>query len=93
MQKAKCDICGEEFANLGVHKYQKHRETFAPDIVVDNPSDLVIDDHLPDKQLSRLISDLKDLLRQYRTELIVKTTESGGTVSEIEITARIQLRR
>ena len=95
MQKAKCDICGEEFANLGVHKYQKHREMLAPGsiIEVDHPSDLVIDDHLPDKQLSRLISDLKDLLRQYRADLIVKTTESSGMVSEIEITARIQLRR
>lgn len=85
MQKVKCDICGEEVKNLGVHKYHKHKETVEPDVVVD--------EHLPDKQLSRLISDLKELLRQYRADIMVKTVEQSGTVTEIEVMARIQLRR
>lgn len=85
MQKVKCELCGEEVKNLGVHKYHKHKETLA--------EVLVVDEHLPDKQLSRLISDVKELLRQYRSDITVKTVEQNGVVSEIEITARIQLRR
>jgi hypothetical protein len=85
VQKVTCEICGEEVKNLGVHKYHRHKETWEPK--------LVVDEHLPDKQLSVLVSDLKALLRQYRSDITVKTVEQGGTVSEIEITARIQLRR
>jgi hypothetical protein len=85
VQKVTCELCGEEVKNLGVHKYHRHKETVEPK--------LVVDEHLPDKQLSVLVSDLKTLLRQYKSDIIVKTLEQGGLVSEIEITARIQLRR
>ncbi len=79
----KCEICGEEFKNLGSHKFAKHGIAAA----------ITVDEHLSDKQLSSLISEMRTILKPYVNELTVKTIEAGGSVKEIEITARIQLRR
>lgn len=79
----KCEICGKDYDNLGAHMYQKHRDTSdAPQIIVDD---------ITEKPLSELILDIKDLLRKYRSDITIRTIEKGGKMSEIEITARIQL--
>lgn len=85
--KTICPDCNMEVSNLGAHRYQKHREKSE-----DKPS-ISIDNHLQDKQLSSIISDLKNILKQYSYGLTVKTVETNGTASEIEIIARIQPRR
>ena len=88
MPKVICEICGKEYTNIAVHNYHKHSIDLKTPL-----ENIVVDEHLPDKQLSVLVSDLKALLRQYRSDIIVKTSEQNGIVSEVEITARIQLRR
>jgi len=87
----KCDLCGIEVKNLGAHKYQKHRDA-VPEVVDQTPA-IEVDNHIPDKQLSFIVSELKNILRQYSYSLTVKTVEQNGTNSEVEIVARIQPRR
>ena len=88
----KCDICGKEFKNLGVHKFHAHSDKFKPGevIVVDHPSELVMDD-ITEKPLSELISEIKNLLKCYQNQITTKIFEKNGKISEIEITARIQI--
>ncbi len=87
----KCEICGGEFKNLGVHKFHVHRESlkFGEVIGVDHPDELRVDD-ITEKRLSLLISEIKALLKTFRNEIDVRISEKGGKVSEVEIRARIQ---
>jgi len=88
----KCDICGGEFKNLGVHKFHAHRDKLKPGeiIEVDNPSELFVDD-ITEKPLSELISQIKEPMKRYQNQITTRIFEKNGKVSEIEITARIQL--
>ena len=79
----KCTICGGEFKNLGVHM-RIHAEKQPEIITVDVPTE---------KPLSDLINDIKELLRRYQSNISVSYNEKGGTVMDVEITARIQVRR
>ena len=94
----KCDICGEEFKNLGVHKYQKH--SIAPLSMVEASiqtigeySSNVVVDTPTDKRLSELINAIKELLRPYQNKVSVSYSEEGGLITSVEFTARIQVRR
>ena len=92
MADGTCPYCGEFKKNLGAHK------RFCKDLPEKEKgwpweNDIVVDDYLPEKPLSSIISEIKQTLRQYRTQIEVKTVERGGKTDEIEILARIQLRR
>jgi hypothetical protein len=81
----KCEICGEEFKNLGVHmRVHKATPDYSANVIVDVPTD---------KRLSELVDAMKDLLRPYQNKITVCYEEEGGQVKSIEFTARIQLRR
>ncbi len=49
------------------------------------------DEFIKEKPLSILISELRQILNRYQSQITVKTFEKNGKTSEIEITARIQL--
>ena len=91
----KCDICGkEDIKNLGVHKYKAHQiivseKGFKEEI--EREKKLYVDDVFKEKPLSVLVSEIKDLLKPYQNELVIRIAEKGGKMKEIEITARIQL--
>ena len=90
----KCEICGDEVKNLGVHKYHKHRDQLAPGsiIAIDDPKEIIVD--VPtDKRLSELINAMKELLKPYQNKITVSYEEEGSLVKSIEFTARIQIRR
>lgn len=90
----KCEICGDEVKNLGLHKYHKHKDKFVPGTVleVDSPKELIID--VPkEKPLSELVDELKKLLRPYRFTLKVSYEEEDVDKTYLEITARIHYRR
>lgn len=80
----KCDICGEEFKNLGAHKFAKHGITVSETLTIDVPTE---------KPLSELIDAMKTLLKPYQSKLTVSYEEEGGSIKSIEFTARIQVRR
>jgi hypothetical protein len=61
-----------------------HAEKQPEIITVDVPTE---------KPLSDLINDIKELLRRYQSNISVSYNEKGGTVMDVEITARIQVRR
>jgi len=91
-----CKICGREFKNLGVHMYQMHKSVSIPkDLEFENGNkvapEIKVDEIIKEKLLSALISEIKDLLKPYQNELIIRIAEKGGKMEEIEITARIQL--
>jgi ribosomal protein L6P/L9E len=90
----KCEICGDEVKNLGVHKYHKHRDKIAPGTVieVDKPKEIIID--VPkEKPLSELVDEMKKLLRPYRFTIKVSYEEEDVDKKYLEITARIHYRR
>ena len=92
-----CTICNKDYNNLGVHMYHKHKETLKPGqvIKVDDPSEIQaeiqVDEVIKEKPLSILVSEIKELLKPYQNELIIRIAEKGGKMKEIEIIARIQL--
>jgi len=86
MAEGTCPHCGAFKKNLGSH--MRHCTSGA-----DGVFKIKVDDYLPEKPLSSVISDIKQVLRQYRAEIEVTTIERGGTTEEIEILTRIQLRR
>jgi hypothetical protein len=97
---SRCEICGEDFKNLGVHMYQKHRELsdIKPGKIIplDGPLDyttnLVID--VPkEKPLSEIIEEIKRLLRSYRFTVRVSYEEEDVNLTSVEILARFQVRR
>ena len=49
------------------------------------------DEFIKEKPLSLLISELRQILNRFQSQITVKTFEKNGKTSEIEITARIQL--
>lgn len=98
-----CKICGKEFKNLGVHMYQMHKSvSISKNLEFEDgnkisstdttfTSEIKVDDVIKEKLLSVLISEIKNLLKPYQNELIIRISEKGGKMKEIEITARIQL--
>ena len=94
IQKETCEICGEEFENLGSHKYHAHREFKEPVTPIAKTVLEIITgvDKVPqEKPLNDLISDIKKLVSRYQNTIETKIVESGGKVKEIQIIARIQL--
>lgn len=79
----KCDICGLEVKNLGVHKYHKHSKK-------EEVQELIVDE-ITDKPLSELISEMKNLVKGFRNEIDVRVSDKRGKTSEIEIRVRIQV--
>jgi len=81
----KCEICGEDFKNLGVHmRVHKNPKDYASNVIVDVPTE---------KPLSELLNAIKELLRPYRSGISILYEEEDGQVKSIEFTARIQVRR
>lgn len=81
-----CPVCNKEFKNLGSHIFHAHKK--------DLPEEsMVVDEYIQEKPLSDLISQLRQILKQYQSSLTVTTVEKNGTVSEIQISARIQTGR
>lgn len=80
----KCEICGGEFKNLGVHK------RFCGTSAVE-PQNLIVDENITEKPLSILISEIKNLMKVFRSEMDVRISDRGGKTSEVEIRVRIQL--
>jgi len=92
----KCDICGKDYKNVGVHRRfahptasldEKHgwiEDTLSPKMSI------VVDDYT-EKPLSELILEIRELIKCYQNQISIKTFEKNSKISEIEITARIQL--
>jgi len=80
----KCDLCGEEFKNLGAHKFAKHGITTGDALTIDVPQE---------KPLSDLINAIKALIRPYQSTMKVSYDEECGVIKSAEINARIQVRR
>ena len=78
----KCEVCGEEFKNLGVH--MRVHQTPEPSVKIDVPTE---------KPISELIAGIKALLRPYNFTIHVSYDESNGIVTGAEIHAGIQIRR
>jgi len=86
----KCEICGDEFKNLGVHQRFCGKTTKEP--VVETPAfETVKVDEITEKPLSELLSNLKEVLKTFRHEFDVRISERGGRTSEVEIRVRIQI--
>jgi|TARA_Y100000310_G_scaffold270027_1_gene283619 hypothetical protein len=90
--KKTCPHCGKEKKNLGAH-LRFCKKKIISDVIEDKLPSIVEDDYIKEKPLSSLVSDMKKLLHQYQTEFRITTFEMGGTIKEVEIVARIQLRR
>jgi len=87
---SKCELCGEEVKNIGLHKYHKHRVAVGTGPAA--PQELSID--VPsEKPLSELVENMKSLLRPYRFSIKVSYEEEDVDKKFLEITARIQYRR
>ena len=77
-----CPNCGKECKNVGSHlRHCKYRNR------------LIVDEYIKEKPLSSIISEIKEILKQHQNQIEVKTIERNGTTEEIEIVARIHLRR
>ena len=94
----KCEICGKECKNVGVHKFHAHKSILNPEEVVDWVEDDLTKestklkvDEITEKPLSELLSNLKEVLKTFRHELDVRISERGGRTSEVEIRVRIQI--
>ncbi len=83
--KQPCPQCGKECENLGAHK----RFCKGNPALVEQQ--LVVDEVTPDKPLSALLNEVKELFRKYQCSLSVKVSDRGGRPVEVEIIARIQL--
>jgi hypothetical protein len=77
-----CDICGGMYHNVGAHKNKAHKEGIR----------LVVDEYT-EETLSSLLSKIKQLLRNYRSEIVTKTIELGGVIETVEINAKIHINR
>jgi len=80
-----CEICGEEFKNLGVHK------RFCGKASIEQPKEKIVVDEFTEKPLSELLSNLREVLKTFRHEFDVRISERGGRTSEVEIRVRIQI--
>lgn len=78
-QKQKCDKCGDWFVNLGAHQRFCGNNRLET-ITVDKP-------------LDSLVSDIRQLLTRYQNQLTITTVEQSGSIEEVEIKARIRMRR
>ena len=56
------------------------------------PPAIIVDEYTPDKRLSSLLSEIKEILAQYQTTTDVRIWDKSGKVTLVEIHARIQLR-
>ena len=81
----KCEICGEDFKNLGVHmRVHKATPDYSVNLTVDVPKE---------KPLSEIIEEIKKLLRSYRFTVKVSYEEEDVNLKNVEILARFQVRR
>ena len=85
MAEGPCQYCGEIFKSPKVH------ERFCEKRPLGNG--IIVDEYIQEKPLSSIISEIRQILRQHRSRMEIKTIEQNGTVEEIEIIARMQLRR
>jgi len=83
--KGTCQYCGKDCKNVGSHE-RWCKERIQKELVI-------VDEYLPEKPLSSIISEIKQVLKQYQKQIVVTTIERNGSTEEIEIIARIQLRR
>ena len=78
----KCPECGKMVKNLGAHNYHSHKQMR---VVIQEP-----DDHIPEKPLRELLSEVRKILNRYQNSITVTTTERGGKTESVDISARIQ---
>ncbi len=86
----KCEICGGDFKNIGVHQRFCGKTAKEPGIEIPVFETLKVDE-FTEKPLSDLILKLKEVLRTYRYELDIRVSEKGGRVCEVEIRVGIQI--
>ena len=87
-----CPNCSKEFENLGVHqRFCKELEPGAC-IPVDDLRTIFIDE-ITEKTLSSIISDIEAVLKSLQHTMKIEITKNNGNVSEVELTARFQIRR
>jgi len=90
--KGPCQYCGEIFDNPKVHeRFCKKRPSDKEGWPYEQ--NIIVDNYIPEKPLSIIISEIRNVLRSYKHCLEVKTMERNGTTEEIEIVVRFQTRR
>jgi hypothetical protein len=78
-----CPDCGKEnLKNLGVHRR----------FCTGSANGIIVDNHIKEKRLSDLITELRSILDRHRHSLEVKTFEEAGD-GYVQITAKIPIRR
>ena len=85
-----CPNCQKEFANLGSHmRFCKVRLINKE---IDEYPDLVVD-KIAEKPLSSMIAEIENILKAAQHSLEIIVTKQNGTVSDVELKARFQIRR
>ncbi len=82
-----CPICHKEFKNVGSHIRFSHHGSVIP---CDNPNEIEVDE-ITKEPLSKLLSDLKEILNKFRNQMEVKVKEENGKPVEIEVSVKIKL--
>ena len=75
----KCDICGQEVKNLGVHKYHNHKTLKAHEFITD-------------KEFAATLSQLKDILKRYRHNIETTIIEEDGHEKQARLLITIQMK-
>lgn len=88
-----CQYCLEEFENAGAHERFCKKNPNRDIPFSKKGTKIKVDEYIKEKPLSSIISEIRQILTQHRSRMEIKTVEQNGTVEEIEIIARIQVRR
>ena len=84
-----CPNCSKEFDNLGVHlRFCKDKIIKEIDAIK-----VIVIDEITEKPLSSIISDIEAVLKSLQHTMKIEITKNNGNVSEVELTARFQIRR
>ena len=78
-QPVKCEICGKEVKNLGSHMYHSHGESQQSEFITD-------------KELAISISQIQDILKQYRNSTDMTIKSEYGRQKEIQLLITIQMK-
>jgi len=78
-----CPDCGGEFKNLGAH--QRFCSERRPE--------LIVDEYIKEKPLSSIISEVEGVLKSLNHQIRVTVNSDNGVATDVELTARFQLRR
>jgi len=84
-----CPICHKEFKNVGSHVRFAHPGGVIP---CDGIDDIHLEiDQITEEPLSKLLSDLRQILGKFQNEISTKILEKNGKPYEVEIVGRIKI--